>query len=45
MSGNENQKENAAMRKLINRLIQWMEAHGMSDKLIKDCIKLITQDK
>lgn len=35
--------ENAKMPRIINRLIQWLEAEGMSAEKIKDCINFITK--
>lgn len=30
------------MKELINRLIEWLKAHGLSDSDIIECIKHIT---
>ena len=43
MSGHKQLKEARRMLKLINRLIQWLEAKGMSAQQIVDCIKYITR--
>ena len=31
------------IKRLINRLIQWMKAHGITAELIADCIDYITK--
>lgn len=35
-------KDEEKMKELIKRLIQWLEAEGMSKEKIIDCIKFIT---
>lgn len=31
------------IKRLINRLIQWMKAHGISAEQIADCIDYVTK--
>ena len=31
------------IKRLINRLVQWMKAHGINAELIADCIDYITK--
>lgn len=31
------------MKRLINRLIEWLKAHGVSDADIADCLDYITK--
>ena len=31
------------IKRLINRLVAWLKAHGISDELITDCIDYITK--
>ena len=36
-------KKKCKMKKLINRLIEWLQRKGLTEKEILDCIKYITQ--